>query len=331
MSAFKESPSLPFISSDRVRNVAVSIGHHPFLAASVLGYPDMISILIKEGKMDVNFRSITRGGPNTALMGAILYNQVDVIKLLLEQGAAIDYIDSKSIIKQSPISQAAKRGNKIALELIFNELRNRSDKLMLHEQEAGFGKNIQVQCEEACLKGCISDKTDIVEVLLRQGGVDVNLCIEQRRLLSYAVRGYQFSTVKLLVKYGARMENERDCGIVTAMYRDHIIGWEIVIYLLKSGCNVANGGIHACALWSMAHLGSLEERQQDAEDIKRLLLQNGYDPNKCRHGCWEAVQTYRRGKARSLEQSYNRGRLPDLLRDKNGSGLEAVRLLNPEM
>lgn len=244
MSAFKERPSLPF---HRMRNHAMSTRNHPFLAASVLGYPDMISILIKEGNMDVNFRSISggpkvnRGGPNTALMGAILYNRVDVIKILLEQGAAIDYIDSKSIIKQSPILQAAKRGNKIALELIFNELRNRSDKLMLHEKEVGFGKNIQVQCEEACLKECISGKTDIVEVLLHQGGVDVNLCIEQRRLLSYAVRGYQFSTVKLLVKYGARMENERDCGIVTAMYRDHITGWEMVIYLLKSGCNVANG------------------------------------------------------------------------------------------
>jgi hypothetical protein len=24
------------------------------------------------------------------------------------------------------------------------------------------------------------------------------------------------------------------------------------------------------------------------EEIKRLLLKNGYDPEKCQHGCWDA-------------------------------------------
>jgi ankyrin repeat protein len=157
----------------------------------------------------------------------------------------------------SPIVFAARWGNKTALELIFNELHVRSTKLKLHgSKKAEFVKNIKRQCEQACWEACEFGKSDAVDILLRRGGVDVNLCVGNERLLSWAAKNNRFSTVQLLVKHGARMENERDCGIVSVMYWGHTCGEKeerwilpgIVIQLLRFGCNVANGGIHACAL-----------------------------------------------------------------------------------
>lgn len=103
------------------------------------------------------------------------------------------------------------------------------------------------------------------------------------------------------------MENERDCGIVSATYASRELGEQhrilsgIVLYLLRSGCNFANGGIHACTLWYMANLKSSRERDRtdrQREEIKKHLLKNGYDPMKCQHGSW---------KTNSLEQQYSNG------------------------
>ncbi|KAF3395527.1 hypothetical protein DPV78_008596 [Talaromyces pinophilus] len=290
---------------------------HPLLAASFYGYIDMVRILISEGNVNVNFQNEhTHFGLN-ALRVAIWRNHPDIIKLLLEHKAKIENIDRRSIRVHSPIVEAVACGNKTALTLIFNELSIRSNNPKLRGQKkVGFFKKVEPQCVEAFMKACKRGiKSTLVDMLLRQGGVDVNLCVDQDRLLSYAARYHRVSIVQLLVRQGARMENERDCGIATAMRRSHDVGdieqrrilSGIVIYLLKSGCNVANGGIHACALWFMANLEQPRpfgtDRQR--EEIKRLLFKNGYDPKECQHGC---------GEAHSLEQYDKRQHFPYLPR-----------------
>lgn len=324
MSAFDEcSFDLPYLvrntrrELDYVRYIAVSYKLHPLLAASFFGYIDVIRVLISEGNADVNFQNIYLE-PDNALEVASSRNHPDIIKLLLEQGATIENIDCRLITTKSPIVKAAQCDNKAALEFIFSELQVRSKKLKLRgHKKAEIAKNIKLQCEEACVKACELGKTAAVDVLLRQGGIDINLSIDDQRLLSYAAADLHVSTVQLLVKQGARMENERDCGIATAMYAGHILAEKeerrilsgIVIYLLRHGCNVANGGIHACAVWCMANLTKSRELDRpfgtdhQRKEIKRLLLKNGYDPKKCQHGCW---------KARSLERKYFSGTLLDL-------------------
>ncbi|KAF3398964.1 hypothetical protein DPV78_006463 [Talaromyces pinophilus] len=320
MSTFKECsfyPPYPVrnirCDLDEVRYDAVAHKFHPFLAAAFFGYNDVLRILMSEGNVDVNFEGINPG-PDTALEVAVWRNRPKTVKFLLEQGADIY---CRSITTRSPIVHAVKCCTKTVLELIFKELHIRSKKLKLRgPKKEEYVKNIKAQCEEASLEACELGKPEAVEILLHHA-VDVNLSIEDQRLLSYAAINHRVSTVQLLVKRGAKMENDRDCGIVTAMYDAHKRGEKeehrilsgIVIYLLKSGCNVANGGIHACAVWCMANLKKSREldrpfgTDRQREEIKRLLLKNGYDPKKCQHGCW---------KARSLERRYFNGTLMDL-------------------
>ena len=277
---------------------------HPLLAASFYGYIDIVRILISEGNVNVNFQNEHTCWGKNALRVAIWRNHPDIIKLLLEHKAKIESIDRRSIRVHSPIVVAVLCGNKTALKLIFDELSIRSNNPKLRGQKkVGFFKKIEHHCAEAFVEACLRGiKPTIVNMLLRQGGIDVNLRVDQDRLLSHAARYHHVSIVQLLVRQGARMENESDCGIATAMRYSHKIGvgdikqrqilTGIVIYLLKSGCNVANGGIHACAVWFMANLEEPRpfefggDRQR--EEIKRLLLKNGYDPKKCQHGCGEA-------------------------------------------
>lgn len=263
MSAFDRcSFYFPYVVRNTKRDLSDArydaVGHklHPFLAASFFGHIDLIRILISEGNMDVNFEGINHG-PDTALQVALQRYHPDIIKLLLEQGAKVEEIDEKRFTTMSPIVFAARWGNKTVLKLIFNELHIRSTKLKLHgSKKAEFVKNIKRQCEKACWEACELGESDAVDILLRRGGVDVNLCVGKERLLSWAAKNSRASTVQLLVKHGARMENERDCGIVSVMYWGHTCGEKeerrilsgIVIHLLRSGCNVANSGIYACAL-----------------------------------------------------------------------------------
>lgn len=67
-------------------------------------------------------------------------------------------------------------------------------------------------------------KSAAVDVLLRQGGVDVNLTFEDFRILSYAALHLHVSKFQIVAKYGARMENERDCRIVSATYANRELG-----------------------------------------------------------------------------------------------------------
>lgn len=299
MSAFKKCSFYPpYLVSDNpvhrdVLDDAVEHGFHSFLAASFFGHINVIKILMSEGNLDANFKGITFIGPNYALKIAIRRNHLDIVKLLLEQGATVEKIDSRFITTRSPIVEAAQCDNRAALETIFNELRIRSDRLELHGQKKEeFVKNIKLQCEEACLEACELGQPAAVDVLLRQGWVDVNLSIEDLRILSHTALHLHVTTVQILVKHGARMENESDCGIVAAMYESRELERKeqcrilegIVLYLLRSGCNVANGGIHACVVWYMANLESSRELNpidRQREEIKKLLLKNCYDPMKC--------------------------------------------------
>lgn len=97
------------------------------------------------------------------------------------------------------------------------------------------------------------------------------------------------------------MECERDCGAVTIL-SSH--GWwdaietdpylDIIKYLLRSGYNVANGGVHACALWCLVkYSGSKGHRcyatSRGRMEIMSLLLKYGFDQKKCRHGCFKTI------------------------------------------
>lgn len=271
--------------------------YHPLLVAALFGNVDVIRVLLNEGNANIDFQD---GGGKTALHCAIESDRPDVINLLLEQGARMgDYHEKQAV--EAPFIYAAKLGNENAVELMFNklQLQNRGNQLELPgPKKAIFDESTKRLCEVACFKACREGHFDIMDFLLFQG-VDVNLSVEQRHLLYLATTKCNISIIKLLLRYGARMECERDCGIATLLSScgswwgiERDAGVDIVLYLLRSGCNVANGGIHACALWRLAKYSGLIGYRDYAtphqqEEIMSLLLENGYDPEKrCPHACF---------------------------------------------
>ncbi|GAM34135.1 Pfs, NACHT and Ankyrin domain protein [Talaromyces pinophilus] len=251
---------------------------HPLLAAAFFGYVDVTKILLSEGKANIHFQDDFE---KTALHWAVEADHPDVIQVLLERGAGIKY-PRKNKITKSPFVYAAELGNKYAVELMVNELRNRGSQFDLRVLKDQSGK--------ACYEACRNGYSDIVDFLLRQG-VDVNLPIEQRRLLYWATIKGNLSTVKVLVKHGARMEHENDCGVVTALISSGSsrkgdvrmsVSAEKALHMLRSGCNVANGDILACALWCIAKCSGTTGHQWYAasdqrEEMMRLMRKNGFD------------------------------------------------------
>ena len=112
------------------------------------------------------------------------------------------------------------------------------------------------------------------------------------------------------------MEHERDCGVVTAlissgsMCKDDVrigVSTEKALHLLRSGCNVANGDMLACALWCIAkcsgttgHLWYATSDQR--EEMMRLMRKNGFDEKNCRHNCFKR-------RSDSLKDKLGRGEL----------------------
>lgn len=270
------------------KRYAVTSELHPLLAAAYFGNIDVTRVLLDEGNVNIDFHDECG---HTALHYAIETDNPDMMKLLLEQGARIGDHHEKQAVK-APFVHAAEVGNKNAIELMFNtlQLRNRDNR----PDKAIRAKRL---CEVACYHACKEKHFDIVDFLLYRG-VDAGLRVDQRGLLYWLTIHRDFSRIKSLLRHGVRMEGERDCGIVTLLFKssswrgtEKSTGVNIALYLLRSGCNVANGGIHACALWRIAkYSGSkglkdyLTPHQQ--KEVIDLLLEKGFDRKRCQHGCF---------------------------------------------
>jgi hypothetical protein len=160
------------------------------------------------------------------------------------------------------------------------EIRKQSTLLLGNSADGVFTEEkIWKYCKEPCLEACTRNFDDIVEYFLRQG-FDVNTPIKKNRHLLYYVSTFgNLLTVRLLVEYGAKMENELHTGIVTASLRRGSDYKGIIRFLLNSACNVANGGLHACALWHVAcTVTNLK--------IKGLLKAKGFRKTACQNDCW---------------------------------------------
>jgi ankyrin repeat protein len=261
------------------RREALRDAGHPLLVAAMFGQVDAVRVLVTEGKADIDFRDYSR---NTALHYAIQECHLDVVKLLLRQGATLM---SEEDSLDSPFMHAVQVGNKEALEMIYDEIWNRCVPQ----------KDIVRMCQRACFQACEKDLIDIVDFFLGRGIVDVNNYRNGHSLLYTASNRVNFSMVRLLVKkYGARMESERDTGVVNTLYKKYQKANSIVKYLIQSGCNVANGKRHACALLHIA-LGAGHRPNRDHEMVQ-LLKENGCHKDNCLERdqkdtkCWKAYR-----------------------------------------
>lgn len=257
----------------------VDPGIHPLLAAVIFGHVNVVRTLLAEGNANIDFEN--RYG-ETALIYAINNFRLDMAEFLLGQGAKLMALDENDRNMKSPVIYAAKVGNKDVLEMMYRELRNRS--ILIN--------TISNLSQQACFSACDAGHTDIVEFFLLNG-VRVNDYFQDKgSLLYHASIKAHFKIIKLLVKYGARMENEKDTGVVSVFHHRRLpTAKTVVTELLKSGCNVANGNRHDCALWRIAR-GYNRKLNPDYKLID-LLKERGFDKEKCRDKCWMTRNRYR--------------------------------------
>ena len=125
---------------------------HPLLAAAFFGYVDVTKMLLSEGKANVHFQDDFE---KTALHWAVEADHPDIIQVLLEQGAGIKD-PRKNKITKSPFVYAAELGNKYAVELMVNELRNRGSQFDLRVPKNQCGKRVMKHAEMATVTLSIS-------------------------------------------------------------------------------------------------------------------------------------------------------------------------------
>ncbi|CRG88070.1 hypothetical protein PISL3812_05097 [Talaromyces islandicus] len=244
---------------------------HPLLAAALFGHVDVVRTLLTEGNANVDFENESG---ETALIYAINNSRLDVVEILLEQGAKLMALDENDD-KYSPFIYAAKVGNKDALEMMYRELQIRSIP----------SNTISNLCQRACFSACDVGFTDIVEFFLLKGVCVNDYFQDEGSLLYHASMKAHFKMINLLVKYGARMENEKDTGVVSVFRHQPLPTAKIVARkLLKSGCNVANGNRHACALWRIAR--GYDRKLNPDRKLIDLLQERGFGKEKCRDKCW---------------------------------------------
>lgn len=266
-------------------HVDESCKFHPLLAAASLGLVNVIKVLLHEGRVDIEFRDFEK---KTPLCLAIQHGQRKLVEMLLEDGANPINDCPGEQVSSSAFALAARLNKKRELHLLLEELRRRSTSKHI----------ISHHCQLACAEACFSAARDTVEYLLHQG-VDVNSVIRGYALLWWATTAIpaSLSTVELLLKHGARTKTEKETGIWMTMYMALQHGrhdmMEVIGYLLENGFDVANGGLHGCALWFITEafyrkkLGLLWFWKRPIPALREILLRKGFDKAKCRHGCWE--------------------------------------------
>lgn len=246
---------------------------HPLLAAAFFGRVDVVRTLLAEGNANIDFENDSQ---ETALTFAINNDRFTVVEILLRRGAKLMELDLENDHKSSSFIYAAKVGSRDALEMMYGELQNRSIPT----------KAISNLCQRACFAACKKGHTDIVEFFLLKGACVNHYSQDKKSLLYHASINADLKMIKLLVKHGARMENEKDTGLVSVFQHQQFPEAKIVANeLLKFGCNVANGNRHACALWRLAR-GYSRTLNPDYKLID-LLRKRGFDKEKCRDKCWK--------------------------------------------
>jgi ankyrin repeat protein len=268
-----------YLIDTKKRTLKLDSEVHPLFAAAYFGQAGVVRTMLTEGNANVDFAD---DYGRTALVYTAMSGNIDVAKILLEHGAKlIENAVNQNIY--SPLIFAAATGSKEVFELIYSEFQRRS----ISE------KTILNQYEQACALACQRGITDIVEFFLLKGTVSVNSYIgDEGSLLYRASITANPRMMRLLLRYGAKMENELDTGLVSVFKHFPLPkATDVATQLLKMGCNVANGNRHACGLYRIAR-GYRSKKKPDLKLIE-LLCEKGFKKDNCQDGCWG-----KRGKSR---------------------------------
>ncbi|WP_264702196.1 ankyrin repeat domain-containing protein [Wolbachia endosymbiont (group A) of Volucella inflata] len=166
-------------------NVQNGCGFTPLHHTAECGYVQMVEILLKEGRTDVNARD-KKG--RTPLHYAAGHGHTQVVEVLLEEGADVNAQDED---KGTPLHYAAYSGH---IEVVKHLIKKEADVNVVDK----YGRSPLHYAAE-------NGYTQVVEVLLEEGA-DVNAQDEDKETpLHIAAEHGHIKIVKLLLKNGANV------------------------------------------------------------------------------------------------------------------------------
>ncbi|KAL7938651.1 hypothetical protein V8C35DRAFT_288776 [Trichoderma chlorosporum] len=237
----------------------------PLLSVSFRDHMDLISLLLENGA-DVNYTDMTDESP---LLSAIYGGNEDVIKLLLDHGADTEYT---TIDGTSPLSWALQINSTSLIKLL---LENGADAKYVDKR----GK--------LPLAWAVQSQNEGLVKLLLEHGADVEYSgIDGTSPLGEAVELQNESLVKLLLESGANPELADIYGISPLWQATLVENKVLVKLLLEYG---ADANFFADGFTPLAQAVLYQN-----EEIARLLLENGADAGYTGEGgafpLWYAVQ-----------------------------------------
>ncbi|KAM9352623.1 ankyrin repeat and SOCS box protein 15 [Symphorus nematophorus] len=236
-------------------------GVTPLGIAAEYSHPEVLELLIKHGA-DVNAQA-----PNgdSVLYDAAGSGNPDCINILLQHGANPNICNLSS---QLPIHRAAYEGHYLALRILIPITTRRALRLSGHSPVHSAADGGHVHCLE----------------LLLQKGFDVNAQLAshisenygdmRRSPLYFAVSNGDATCTEILLKSGAKPDLDPLCCLLVAVRSGR---YEIVKLLLAAKANV---NCYFTVVHDTVFPTALQYCLKD-EVMMRLLLNNGYDAEKC--------------------------------------------------
>lgn len=195
-------------------NTVNSLGESPLIVAAKNGCADVVKLLLKVGEKEIKLHG--KDG-YSALYWAIFYNNVEVVKVLIDNNLSIKIINQ---FRESALVVSAKRG---AVDVL---------KFLLEVCE----KDINLCGEDgyhALYWGVFYDNVDIVKILIDAGVPVKTVNCSGENLLTIAAKNESLVVLELLLKVGGNDINLYDkegCNpLYWAVFHDNVIMAQMLI------------------------------------------------------------------------------------------------------
>uniref|UniRef100_A0A1X7TEX4 Ion transport domain-containing protein n=1 Tax=Amphimedon queenslandica TaxID=400682 RepID=A0A1X7TEX4_AMPQE len=183
-------------------NVTDGLKNTPLGTACLRGYTQVAELLLKHGVANINHTNIQK---RTPLGMACIEGYTEVVKLLLEYKADVNVTDEN---EDTPLGMACVKGCKEVVELLLKHgakvnhtnINGRFKALLLISLNLVDAKNSRLK-HTPLVMACKRGRKEVVELLLKQDGVDVNATDERNNtpLGIACIKGHT-EIVKLLLK-----------------------------------------------------------------------------------------------------------------------------------
>ena len=227
-------------------------GSTALMIAAAAGQNDVIRFLIEKGAA-VNAK---KDFGYTALMSSIINNQTETAGLLIEKGAEVNALTS---INETPMSLVIEKCNTQLLNLLI---------------EQGAAINFQTKVDQkplliAATKGC----EDVLGILI-ENGIDIEQANEadSTTALMKAAKFGHYESVKFLLENGAQINKKNRQGNSAIMFAVQYGHLDIMQMLLEKGADINDKNI----LGFTPLLYALDYHQTE---IVEYLIENGAEVN----------------------------------------------------